>query len=217
MGAKEKPKPSFTIEHREVAQIGQPIAGVDEAGRGPLAGPVIAAAVIFPRHVLNSGLPAPLSDLNDSKVLNETTRESLFDSIRKVCCVGIGMADVERIDRDNILNATMWAMRQAVNALGESPALVLVDGNRCPEFNCPTRCVIKGDSKSLTISAASIVAKVTRDRIMVRLAHDYPNYGFEVHKGYATKSHLSALDRFGPTEVHRKSFRPVQLARTDNA
>jgi len=182
-----------------------PIAGVDEAGRGPWAGPVVAAAVILDPDRIPDGI-------DDSKALDGDIRDALFARLLDVAAVGIGIADVARIDRDNILSATMWAMGEAVRALGDRPGLVLVDGNRLPSLPCPGRAIVKGDARCLSIAAASIIAKVTRDRLMVELAAEYPGYGFERHKGYGVPQHKRALETLGVTVHHRRSFRPVQLA-----
>jgi ribonuclease HII len=197
--------PTFELEAAE-HQLGScPIAGVDEAGRGPWAGPVVAAAVI-----LNPDrIPA---NINDSKVLDEDARAFLYNRIMKVAIVGVGIADVDRIDRDNILVATLWAMSQAVAKLSAAPKLVLIDGNRAPRLPMAARTIVKGDAKCLSIAAASIIAKVTRDRIMMDLARDYPGYGFERHKGYGTPEHQAAIAKLGVSVLHRRSFRPVQLA-----
>ena len=194
-------KPDFTIELAAMAHGIGTICGIDEAGRGPWAGPVVAAAVILDARAIPPGL-------NDSKKLSEARREALFQPIATTARIGIGIADVQRIDRDNILAATLWAMAQALAQLGEV-SLALVDGNRAPKLPCAVRTIIRGDAKSLSIAAASIVAKVTRDRIMV--AHDaaYPQYGFARHKGYGTAMHGAALLRHGPSAIHRKSFAPV--------
>jgi ribonuclease HII len=179
-------------------------AGIDEAGRGPLAGPVVAAAVILD--------PArPVRGLKDSKVLTASDRERLAIRIRKSALAwGVGSADHEEIDRFNILEATHLAMLRAVAALEQRPELVLVDGNRSPAFGVLTRTVIGGDATVAAISAASIVAKVTRDALMVQMAERYPGYGFEAHKGYATVSHREALVRLGPSPIHRLTFAPVR-------
>ena len=145
-------------------------------------------------------------------MLDEETRESSIVRIRATAIVGIGVADVERIDRDNILHATLWAMAQAVAQLAVMPKLVAIDGNRAPKLECPTRTIVKGDARCLSIAAASIIAKVTRDRIMVQLATKHPGYGFERHKGYGTPEHHDAIRRLGVTHHHRRSFRTVQLA-----
>ncbi len=181
------------------------MAGIDEAGRGPWAGPVVAAAVILDPARIPSGI-------DDSKVLDEDDREALYARITACAHVGIGIADRERIDRDNILQATMWAMQRAVATLPVKPRLALVDGNRAPRLACDTRTIVKGDAKCLSIAAASIIAKVTRDRLMIALGAELPGYGFERHKGYGTPEHKAALDRLGVSVHHRRSFRPVQLA-----
>jgi ribonuclease HII len=178
------------------------VAGVDEAGRGPLAGPVVAAAVVLNPAAIPEGI-------TDSKKLAAKVRERLFDQILASADVGIAISDPEQIDRDNILAATLDAMRRAVGELGQPPALALVDGNRAPALPCTCQTVVKGDLKSLSVAAASIVAKVSRDGIMTRLDRLYPGYGFARHKGYGTAEHLAALMRLGPSPQHRRSFRPV--------
>jgi len=189
----------------EMRLRGGPVAGIDEAGRGPWAGPVVAAAVILdPGHIPPG--------LDDSKALSAAARASAYETIIASAQVGLGIADVARIDRDNILNATLWAMQQAVQRLSDRPRLALVDGNRAPAFDCATQCVVKGDARCLSIAAASIIAKVTRDRMMCALSEDLPDYGFERHKGYGTPEHRKALALHGVTAHHRRSFRPVQLA-----
>lgn len=205
MGHISRNRPTLELEQAEVALAPGAIAGVDEAGRGPWAGPVVAAAAILDLDNLPEGVA-------DSKALDESQRELAFASIRKTSCVAVGIADVDRIDRDNILNATLWAMAEAIRGLGVEPRLALVDGNRLPPLACDARAIVGGDAKCLSIAAASIVAKVTRDRMMVDLAETYPGYGFERHKGYGTPQHREALKRLGPTPIHRRSFRPVQLA-----
>lgn len=197
--------PSFELEGAEIALGRGPVAGVDEAGRGPWAGPVVAAAVILTPHAIPPGL-------NDSKAMDASARAAAFGLIMASCRVGIGMADVARIDRDNIQQATLFAMAEAIRALGNLPGLALIDGNRLPMSNCPARAIVKGDAKCLSIAAASIVAKVTRDQMMVALAQEFPGYGFERHKGYGVSEHKSAIDRLGVTQHHRRSFKPVQLA-----
>ncbi len=182
------------------------VAGVDEAGRGPLAGPVVAAAVIL--DDLN-----PVAGLADSKVLSPGKRERLFDEIRAkalACC--IAEASVDEIDRLNILQATMLAMRRAVEGLRLKPAKVLVDGNRIPVLKVPAEAIVKGDAKVRAISAASILAKVHRDRLCDALHAAHPDYGFATHKGYPTPEHLEALRRLGPCEAHRRSYAPVREA-----
>ena len=176
------------------------ICGVDEAGRGPLAGPVYAAAVILPPDIEIRGL-------NDSKKLSERTRETLFDIIiDKALAYGVAYADHTEIDRYNILNATFIAMRRAVDALSQKPDIALVDGNRDPCVGLNTRCIVGGDGKSASIAAASILAKVSRDRFMAEAAKKYPQYVFEKHKGYGTKLHYETLREYGPSEIHRRTF-----------
>lgn len=176
------------------------ICGVDEAGRGPLAGPVCAAAVILPRGMEIEGL-------NDSKKLSEKKRVKLFDAIcSEALSYGIAFASVEEIEELNILNASLLAMNRAIDKLSVKPALALIDGNRDSAINMPSRCVVKGDAKCADIAAASILAKVTRDRYMLEMAKKYPEYHFEKHKGYGTKLHYEALREFGPSEIHRHSF-----------
>ena len=180
------------------------VVGVDEVGRGPLCGAVVTAAVILD--------PArPILGLNDSKKLTEARRELLFDEIReKALSWCIARAEVEEIDQLNILHATMLAMQRAVAGLHITPRLALIDGNRCPQLAVPSAAVVKGDSKVPAIAAASILAKVSRDREMQALDRQYPGYGIAGHKGYPTAVHLEALQRLGPTPVHRRSFGPVR-------
>ncbi len=176
------------------------VAGVDEAGRGPLAGPVVAAAVILPPDALIEGI-------NDSKKLSEKKREELFDVIReKALAYSIYSVDEKRIDDINILQATFEAMRGAVNALEKKPEYVLIDGDKSPGIDIPHKTVVKGDSKSMAIAAASILAKVSRDRYIVKMGEKYPGYGFEKHKGYGTKAHYEAISELGISPIHRKSF-----------
>lgn len=176
------------------------LCGVDEAGRGPLAGPACAAAVILPR-----GLEIP--GLNDSKKLSEKRREALYDVIiSSAAAYGIAFADVEEIERLNILHATFLAMNRAIAQLSVRPELALIDGNRNSDIEVPSRCIVKGDSRCADIAAASILAKVTRDRYMIKMAEQYPQYGFEQHKGYGTKQHYAALREYGATPIHRMSF-----------
>jgi len=178
-------------------------AGCDEAGRGPLAGNVIAAAVILdPRETITG--------LADSKKLSHKQRESLYETIlSKALGVGIGSASPQEIDEINILQASLLAMTRAVDSLPTKPEFVFVDGNRCPRWSIPSLAVVKGDAKVASISAASIVAKVVRDRELQLLDEQYPDYGFAQHKGYPTAAHFTALERFGVTPVHRLSFAPV--------
>ncbi len=182
------------------------IAGVDEAGRGPLAGPVVAAAVILDElH--------PIKGLADSKVLTPARRERLYDEIRaKALCCAVAEASVEEIDRINILQATLLAMRRAVQGLRLKPTLVLVDGNRLPVLDVRAEAIVKGDALVPAISAASILAKVHRDRWCVQFHQQYPQYGFDAHKGYGTAAHLQALQDFGACPQHRRSFAPVRQA-----
>lgn len=198
-------RPTFELEANELQLAGGPIAGVDEAGRGPWAGPVVAAAVILDPDNIPDGIA-------DSKELAPEVRAEVYERIVASSLFAVGIGDVRRIDRDNILKATMWAMAQAVRKLECRPRLVLIDGNRSPGLRCATRTVVQGDAKCLSIAAASIVAKVTRDRMMIELAHEIPGYGFERHKGYGTPEHQHAIERLGVTVHHRRSFRPVQLA-----
>ncbi|MBX3606303.1 MAG: ribonuclease HII [Piscinibacter sp.] len=185
------------------------LAGVDEAGRGPLAGPVVAAAVILDEL-------KPIKGLADSKVLTARRRERLFDEIRaKALCCCIAEASVEEIDRLNILQATLLAMRRAVEGLRLKPGRVLVDGNRIPVLRVPTEAVVKGDAKVAAISAASILAKVHRDRLCLGLHAQHPQYGFDGHKGYPTPEHLAALREHGACPQHRRSFAPVREALGD--
>lgn len=176
------------------------ICGVDEAGRGPLAGPVYAAAVILPRGCVIDGL-------NDSKKLSEKKREALFDEITsKAIAYAIDFATVDEIEEINILNAAMLAMNRAISKLAPSPELALIDGNRNKGISFNSKCVVKGDAKCADIAAASVLAKVSRDRYMLQMADKYPEYKFEKHKGYGTKLHYEALREYGPCEIHRPSF-----------
>jgi ribonuclease HII len=182
------------------------VAGVDEAGRGPWAGPVVAAVVVLDPATLPAGLALRL---DDSKRLAPRVREELFAGLATFARVGVGRAEAAEIDAVNVLEATMLAMARALAALGAAPDLALVDGNRPPALPCAVRCVVGGDGRSLSVAAASIVAKVTRDRLMVELARDWPGYGFERNKGYGTAEHRRALERLGVTPEHRRSFRPI--------
>jgi ribonuclease HII len=180
------------------------VAGVDEAGRGPLAGPVVAAAVILDPL-------RPIEGLADSKILTERKRDSLFDIIKAdALSWSVGMASVEEIDELNILQATLLAMQRAVNGLAIQPDGVLVDGNHLPSLLIPAQAIVKGDSKVKAISAASILAKVERDKIMVDYYKKYPDFSFHLHKGYGTKQHLAEIEQFGFLPVHRKTFNPVK-------
>lgn len=182
------------------------VAGVDEAGRGPLAGPVVACAVILDDA-------NPIKGLADSKTLSPSQRERLYDEISaKALCVSLGQASVEEIDALNILQATLLGMQRAVSGLRLKPRLVLVDGNRLPVLDCVAHAIVKGDQTQACISAASIVAKVTRDRMCDTMHQAFPQYQFNLHKGYGTAAHLKALSQFGPCSFHRRSFAPVAKA-----
>jgi len=196
--------PHYRLERKALREGFAAIAGVDEAGCAPLAGPVVAAAVVLDPRRIPRGI-------NDSKKLSPEAREELYAAITAKAHWAVGIADVARIDSDNILNARLWAMARAVEALVLPPDLVLVDGNRAPRIVCRTRMVVGGDGISLSIAAASIIAKVTRDRLMRELDLQCPGYGFASHKGYGTPAHCSALARLGPSPHHRRSFAPVRL------
>lgn len=188
-----------TIEQRPLL-----VAGVDEVGRGPLAGPVVAAAVILDPE-------RPIEGLADSKKLTEKRREALSEEIKeKALSWSISRADVEEIDQINILQASLLAMKRSVETLSRQPELALIDGNHCPELDCAMEAIIKGDSKEPAISAASILAKVARDNEMKAMDDKYPGYGFAKHKGYPTKQHREAIIKLGITDIHRKSYAPVQ-------
>ncbi len=194
--------PSYAFEKRFGRRDGRNICGVDEVGRGPLAGPVVAAAVILPQD-----FPAKISKrIADSKKLSSETREELFAPLTKLCRYAIAEASVEEIDRLNILWASMLAMRRAVLMLGAPLDMALIDGNRCPRLPCASLAIVKGDDISLSIAAASIIAKVYRDRLMRRLAERFPVYGWEHNAGYATSEHVTAITAHGITEWHRLSF-----------
>jgi len=193
----------LSMERRLWREGRRRIAGIDEAGRGPLAGPVVAAAVILPENV---NLPG----LNDSKQLSPSQRAVLYDQILSVAEVAIATADVETIDQLNILRATHQAMREAVAQLNPPPDMVLVDGLPIGPTDFPYEAVVKGDARSASIAAASIVAKVTRDRQMIELDRLYPEYGFAEHKGYYCRRHVEALRRYGPCPIHRRSFDPLK-------
>jgi ribonuclease HII len=195
--------PHFIFESRVLSKTGGPVAGVDEAGRGPLAGPVVAAAVIFERKRIPKGL-------DDSKVMSEAAREQSFAVIMDMAlCVGVGEASVDEIDLVNIRQATHLAMARAVRALALAPVFALVDGNDAPALPCPCDTLVGGDGRSVSIAAASIIAKVTRDRMMAALHAEFPNYGWLRNKGYGTGEHLEALNLHGATPHHRRSFSPV--------
>ena len=192
-------KPDLTFENDFL----DPVAGIDEAGRGPWAGPVVAGAVILDR----SNIPA---GLNDSKKLSKIKRDALYIAIIESAIVGVGIASVEEIDQFNILQASLLAMRRATDDLSTKPASCLVDGNKDPNMVYPTRCIIKGDGKSLSIAAASIIAKVTRDKIMTDLSHIYPHYDWQQNAGYGVPKHIEALKLVGISPHHRKSFAPIR-------
>ena len=194
--------PHYIFEGRLLKTTSGPIAGVDEAGRGPLAGPVVAAAVILDRKRIPRGL-------NDSKQMTPEAREEAFERIIGCATVGVGEASVDEIDLINIRQATHLAMARAVRALSIGPEFALVDGNDAPALPCRCDTLIDGDARSVSIAAASIVAKVTRDRMMRSLHEHFPNYGWLTNKGYSTEEHLVALNRFGPCVHHRRSFAPV--------
>jgi len=201
----EVPRPTFRRERAALKRGVWPIAGCDEAGRGPLAGPVVAAAVILDPDNIPRGL-------DDSKRLTAERREVLYERICARAQVAIALAPPWRIDRDNILRASLWALGRAVKALPEKPRLVYVDGRDRIDAGCDCEAVIGGDGLVASIAAASIVAKVTRDRLMACLGTAYPGYGFERHMGYSVPEHFAALDRLGPTIHHRRSFSPVAIA-----
>lgn len=188
------------FEKEALAKGYKSVCGVDEAGRGPLAGPVCAAAVILPEGVIIDGV-------NDSKKLSEKKRESLFDVIREqALSYSIAYATVDEIEEFNILNATMLAMRRAIDGLDIKADYAMIDGNKIPPLDIDAECIVKGDAKSMSIACASILAKVSRDRLLYKYAEEYPMYGFDKHKGYGTKVHREAILKYGPCPYHRKSF-----------
>ena len=190
----------FTFEKKYAAEGCKLICGVDEAGRGPLAGPVCAAAVILP-------LDAEIPGLNDSKKLSDKKRRELFPIIcEKAVAYGVGFADHKEIDEINILQATYLAMERAIANLSVKPDFALIDGNRAKDFGIPLETIVGGDGRSASIAAASVLAKVTRDDLMLKAAEEFPGYGFEIHKGYGTKAHYAALAEKGPCEIHRMTF-----------
>src|SRR5579871_5443418 len=198
--------PSFRRERALLKRGIWPVAGCDEAGRGPLAGPVVAAAVVLDPKRIPKGV-------DDSKRLTAERREELFEEICATSCFAVAFASPARIDRDNILRASLWALQRAVQSLPEVPKHVFVDGRDKLNVACDCDAVIGGDGRIVSIAAASIIAKVTRDRLMCALAEDCPGYGFEQHKGYSVPEHLAALDRLGPSSHHRSFFAPVIAAR----
>lgn len=188
------------FEKEALAKGYKSVCGVDEAGRGPLAGPVCTAAVILPEGVIIDGV-------NDSKKLSEKKRESLFDVIREqALSYSIAYATVDEIEEINILNATMLAMRRAIDGLDIKADYAMIDGNKIPPIDIDAECIVKGDAKSMSIACASILAKVSRDRLLYKYAEEYPMYGFDKHKGYGTKVHREAILKYGPCPYHRKSF-----------
>ena len=205
-GATAAAPPSFRRERALIKRGVWPVAGCDEAGRGPLAGPVVAAAVVLDPKRIPKGM-------DDSKRLTAQRREELFDEICATASFAVAFASPARIDRDNILRASLWALARAVYALPQLPKHVFVDGRDRIDVSCDCDAVIGGDGLVLSIAAASIIAKVSRDRLMSKLAQDCPGYGFDSHKGYGVPEHLAALDRLGPTVHHRRFFAPVAAAR----
>ena len=205
-------RPTFRRERRALNNGIWPVAGCDEAGRGPLAGPVVAAAVVLDPKRIPRGL-------DDSKKLDAAAREKLYEKICASAEVAVAFGSTARIDRDNILRASLWALARAVKALPVTPQLVFVDGNMKIDCGCDCQAVVSGDALIASIAAASIVAKVTRDRLMTRLGLAFPGYGFERHMGYSVPEHFEALARLGPTIHHRRSFAPVaaKLAAQDDA
>lgn len=195
---------SFRFEHEAASQGAHRIAGIDEAGRGPLAGPVVAAAVIMQ-------VSDPIAEINDSKLLSAAVREALFDKIQEnAIAVGVGVISSDVIDRINIYQATRLAMRDAVMEIVPLPDYLLIDGPMSLELDIRQKPIVKGDRLSFSVAAAAIMAKVTRDRIMMELHEKYPQYGFDRHKGYGTKTHRDALLKYGPSPIHRKFFKGVR-------
>src|SRR5437763_6177940 len=204
-GGRAKAMADFAIE-RGCAGV---VCGVDEAGRGPLAGPVVAAAVILDRQRFRGMVRR---ELDDSKAMTREAREACFDALLRCAKIGVGAASTREIDRINILRASLHAMRRAVAALGLIPDIALVDGNVPPPLSCAVKTVVKGDALSFSIAAASVIAKVTRDKAMPALAGPYPGYGWETNVGYSTAEHFDGIGRLGVTPHHRRSFEPVRLA-----
>jgi ribonuclease HII len=202
----------FAFERTLLAQGVADVAGVDEAGRGPLAGPVVAAALVLPSAWIEGGLPAALMGLNDSKQLTAAQREAFFTALQASEGIRFGIAQVaaEVIDRINILQATHRAMNDALAQLRPPPPHALVDGTRVKSLQFPQTAIVKGDARSYSIAAASVLAKVTRDRLMVAYDQQWPQYGFAAHKGYGTPEHLAAIARHGPCPIHRRSFAPLK-------
>jgi len=205
--------PDLHYEKLHACDRGRIVCGVDEVGRGPLAGPVVAAAAILPA----GGLPEAVAmRIQDSKKLSDKQRETLYPTLTALCVHAVAEASVEEIAQLNILHASMLAMRRAVLGLSVAPHHALIDGNRVPPLDCPATPIVKGDDKSLSIAVASIIAKVTRDRLMRRLAIDFPHYGWERNAGYGTAEHLAALQKHGATPWHRETFAPVALLKSSN-
>ena len=198
---------NFNFEYESIEQNFVPVVGVDEAGRGPWAGPVVAGAVILDIETMPERLRL---DLDDSKKLTSQKREELFQLLLNCATIGVGISSVDEIDALNILQATMLAMKRAVEDLVLSPGMILVDGNVLPNWSYPCRAIIKGDGRSLSIAAASIVAKVTRDQVMADLAKCHPQYGWERNAGYGTKEHQQGLVEFGVCKHHRRSLKPIR-------
>jgi ribonuclease HII len=211
------PPDRLQFERELLARGCRRVAGVDEAGRGPLAGPVVAAAVMLPEAMIRNGLPSALAGLNDSKQLTARQRDRLFAALQSQTDIRYGVAQVEpaEIDRLNILRATHQAMAAALTVLAPSPEHVLVDGLPVRTLTFPQTALVKGDARSFSIAAASVLAKVTRDRLMMDYDDAYPGYGFARHKGYPTAAHLDALQRLGPCPIHRRSFGPVRACQMD--
>ena len=190
------------LNERDIGWPKKLIAGIDEAGRGPWAGPVVSAAVILNEKNIPDGL-------NDSKKLSKKQRVSLYSAIYNFHSVGVGISSIEEIDSMNVLQATFLSMKRAVEDLNPQPEYILVDGNLDPGLNFKTKCIIKGDSISISIAAASVIAKVTRDNLMLKLDKEFPNYNWKKNKGYGTAEHRNALELHGPCKYHRKSFSPI--------
>lgn len=205
-------KPDILLYERKAWASGfSLVAGVDEAGRGPLAGSVVAAAVVFDPEYLSEGVPDELLGLTDSKALTEKKRDHFFSLLQELDAarIGVGSCSAEEIDQINILRATHKAMALALDDLKESVQFALVDGNPVHGLPCPSENIVKGDALSLSISAASVIAKVTRDRMVYELDNQHPEYGFANHKGYGTAEHIAAIHKYGPLPCHRKTFRPI--------
>ena len=198
-------RPDFKLEREKMRAGAALVVGIDEAGIGPWAGPVVAAAVRLDPDALPDGV-------DDSKTLTAHRRQIAFDAILQKASVGIGIADAARVDRENVLRASHWAMAEAVRGLKFVPDLALVDGRNVPDLGCRVEVIVDGDAMILSIAAASIIAKVTRDRIMTAFAQHHPGYGFDKHKGYGTSEHRAAIAALGLTPIHRRSFKPIQAA-----